>query len=147
MNNKTLVTIIAVLVLIGAVVVLGKLGNKTSQPSNVTSQLSTPAQTTTKQGAGGAIPKETIATVNLTSSGFDPKTATVKAGTRVIWLNKSGAAATVNSAVHPTHQAYPPLNLGEFPNGSSVQLVFDKPGKYGYHDHLNPSRTGTVVVE
>ncbi len=141
MNNKTLVTIIAVLVLIGAVVVIaGKLGNKSVQPS-------TPAQTTTKQGAGGAIPKETIATVNLTSSGFDPKTATVKAGTRVIWLNKSGAAATVNSAVHPTHQAYPPLNLGEFPNGSSVQLVFDKPGKYGYHDHLNPSRTGTVVVE
>jgi len=148
MNNKTLVTIIAVLVLIGAVVVvLGKSGNKTSQPTETTGQPSTPAQSTTKQGAGGAIPKETIANVNLTSSGFDPKTITVKAGTRVIWLNKSGGGATVNSAVHPTHQAYPPLNLGQFPDGSSVQLVFDKTGTYKYHNHLNPSQTGTVVVE
>ena len=143
MNNKTLVIIIVVLVLIGAVVVaLGKLGNKSAQPSTVTSQPST-----STQGTGGTIPKETIANVNLTSSGFDPKTLTIKAGTRVIWVNKSGAAATVHSAVHPTHQVYPPLNLGEFPDGSSVQLVFDKPSAYNYHDHLNPSRTGTVVVE
>lgn len=140
--------IIAVLVLIGAVVViLGKLGNKPAQPSNVTSQPSTPAQGTTNQGAGGTVPKEPIVNVNLTSSGFDPKTLTIKTGTRVIWLNKSGAAATVNSVVHPTHQVYTPLNLGEFPDGSSVQLVFDKSGTYNYHDHLNPSRTGTVVVE
>ena len=143
MNNKTLVIIIAVLVLIGAVVVaLGKLGNKSAQPSNVTSQPSTPAQ-----GTGGTTPKETIANVNLTSSGFDPKTVTIKTGTRVIWVNKSGGDATVNSAVHPTHQLYPPLNLGQFPDGSSVQLVFDKPGTYKYHNHLNPAQTGTVVVE
>jgi len=142
-NNKTLIAIIVTLILIGAaVVVLGKLGNKPAQPSSVTSQPSTPAQ-----GTGGTVPKETIVNVNLTSSGFDPKTVTIKTGTRVIWINKSGAAATVNSAVHPTHQVYPPLNLGEFPDGSSVQLVFDKPGTYNYHDHLNPSRTGTVVVE
>ena len=148
MNNKTLVIIIAVLVLIGAVVVVaGKLGNKTSQPIETTGQPSTPARSTTKQGTGGTVPKETIKNVTLASSGFDPKAVTVKAGTRVIWLNKSGGGATVNSAVHPTHQVYPPLNLGEFPDGSSVQLVFDKAGTYKYHNHLNPSQTGTVVAE
>lgn len=141
MNNKTLVIIIAVLVLIGAVVVVaGKLGNKSAQPS-------TPAQSTTGQDTGGTVPKETIKNVTFTRSGFDPKTVTIKAGTRVIWLNKSGGPATVNSAIHPTHQVFPPLNLGEFPDGSSVQLVFDKPGTYNYHNHLNPSQTGTVVVE
>lgn len=148
MNNKTLVVIIAVLIVIGAVVVFaGKIGNKSVQPSNVTSQPGTPVQSTANPGTGGTAPKETIATVNLTSSGFNPKTITIKTGTRVIWINKSAAAATVNSDIHPTHQLYTPLNLGEFPNGSSVQLVFDKPGTYKYHDHLNPSRTGTVVVE
>src|SRR3989344_739145 len=148
MINKTLVAIIAVLVLVGAVVVvLGKIGNKTNQPTGTTGQPSAPAQSTTSQGTGGTIPKETIVNVNLTSSGFDPKTVTVKAGTRVIWFNKSGDTATVNSDIHPTHQLYAPLNLGEFPDGSSVQLVFDKPSTYGYHDHLNPSRTGTVIVE
>ena len=142
MNNKTLAIIIAVLILIGAIIVIaGKLGDKSAQPPNVTSQ------DATNQGTGGTTPKETIASINLTSPGFSPNTITVKTGTRVIWLNKSGAAATVNSAIHPTHRVYTPLNLGEFPDGSSVQLVFDKPGTYKYHDHLNPSRTGTVVVE
>ncbi|OGH39191.1 MAG: hypothetical protein A3B44_02675 [Candidatus Levybacteria bacterium RIFCSPLOWO2_01_FULL_38_21] len=143
MNNKTLVIVIAVLIIIGAVVVVaGKVGNKPSQPSSVTNQQGAPAQSTT-----GATTKENVANVTLTSSGFDPKTVTIKTGTRVIWLNKSGRAATVNSAVHPTHQVYRPLNLGEFPDGSSVQLVFDKPGTYKYHNHLNPAQTGTVVVE
>ncbi len=142
MNNKTLILIIVVLVIVGvAVVIVGKSGNKTTQP---TSQPSTPAQS---QGTGGTVPKETIANVNLTSSGFNPKTITVKTGTRVIWINKSGDIATVNSDSHPTHQLNQLLNLGEFPDGSSVQLVFDKPGSYSYHDHLNPSRTGVVVVE
>ena len=142
MNNKTLVIVIAVLILIGAVIVIaGKLGDKSAQPLNVTNQ------DTTKQGTGGTTPKETISSINLTSSGFSPNTITIKTGTRVIWLNKSGAAATVNSAVHPSHKVYTPLNLGEFRDGSSVQLVFDKPGTYKYHDHLNPSRTGTVIVE
>lgn len=148
MNNRTLIAIIAILVVVGVVVVvLGKVGNKTNQPTGTAGQPSAPAQNTTGQGTGGTLPKETIANITLTSSGFDPKTVTVKAGTRVIWLNKSVAPATVNSALHPTHQVHPPLNLGEFPDGSSVQLVFDKPGTYNYHDHLNPSRTGTVVVE
>lgn len=147
MNNKTLIAVIVVLVVIGAVVVVLGKGGKTNQPIETTGQPSTPAQNTTGQGTGGTVPKETIKNVTLTSSGFDPKTVTVKAGTRVIWLNKSGEGATVNSDPHPIHQAYQPLNLGEFPDGSSVQLVFDKPGKYGYHNHLNPSQNGTVVVE
>lgn len=88
---------------------------------------------------------ETIVTV--TALGFVPQTLTIKAGTKVLWMNKSGGTVTVNSAGHPAHLAYPPLNLGEFNDGSSVQLGFDKPGTYNYHDHLNPSLTGTIVVE
>jgi len=68
-------------------------------------------------------------------------------GTKVVWIKKSGAVATVNSADHPTHLVYPPINMGEFKDGTSVQLVFDKPGTYKYHNHLIPSQTGTVVVE
>ncbi|OGH21657.1 MAG: hypothetical protein A2629_01995 [Candidatus Levybacteria bacterium RIFCSPHIGHO2_01_FULL_41_15] len=146
MNNKTLIGIIVVLVIIGGALLFT--GNKSTQPTETTTQQGTPAQNTTNQGTtGGIVPKETITNVAVTSSGFEPKTVTVKIGTRVIWLNNSGADATVNSAVHPTHQIYPPLNLGQFPDGSSVQLVFDKAGTYKYHDHLHPERTGTVVVQ
>ena len=85
--------------------------------------------------------------VALTNVGFTPQTVTVQAGTKVTWTNNSGGNATVNSSVHPSHQDYPPLNLGEFEDGQTLFLVFDTPGTYKYHDHLNPSWTGTVVVE
>ena len=85
--------------------------------------------------------------VTLTETGFSPETVTIKAGQKVTWNNKSGAAATVNSDIHPTHALYPPLNLNEFSNGESLELVFDKPGTYTYHDHLHPDRRGTVVVK
>jgi len=87
------------------------------------------------------------ARVTLTKSGFSPQIVTVKAGTKVTWTNQSGGAATVNSSVHPTHKDYLPLNLGEFGNGEALSLVFDKPGTYKYHNHLNASQFGTVIVE
>lgn len=88
-----------------------------------------------------------LANVILGDSGFVPKDIIVKVGTTVIWRNSSGKAATVSSDDHPTHQLYPFLNLGEFPNSSSLQVVFDKAEKYSYHNHYNASQTGTVTVE
>lgn len=87
------------------------------------------------------------ATINLTRDGFTPQTLTVKAGTKVIWTNESGKAATVNSANHPTHQVYPPLNLGQFGQGENLSLIFNTPGTYKYHNHLNSSEFGSVIVE
>ncbi|MCL4366879.1 cupredoxin domain-containing protein [Patescibacteria group bacterium] len=85
--------------------------------------------------------------VILDSSGFSPATLTIKAGFTVIWKNNSGQSATVNSDPHPIHTDYPPLNLGTFPNGGTLQLTFDKPGTYGYHNHLNPNEKGTIIVQ
>jgi len=88
-----------------------------------------------------------VINITLADVGFTPRDITVKARTRVVWVNKSGQAATVNSYDHPTHRLYPFLNLGEFPSGSSVQAVVEKAGKYSYHNHYNASQTGTVTVE
>ncbi len=85
--------------------------------------------------------------ITLTAGGFSPSTLTVKAGTTVRWVNKSGQLGQVDSDPHPTHTSYPPMNFEAFSDGSSVELVFNKPGTYHYHNHLNPSQTGTVVVE
>lgn len=132
---------IAIYVLIGVVVygliyyfVLAKKGNVYNQPKS-SSQVA-PSAAVVQQN-----------TVTLAQDGYSPATITVKAGDRVIWVNKSGAAATVNSDPHPTHTNYPPLNLGTFPDGGSVSLTFDKPGTYGYHNHLNPGQKGTVIVQ
>lgn len=81
------------------------------------------------------------------ADGFSPASLTIKVGDRVTWVNESGTDATVNSAPHPAHTNYPPLNLGSFSDGATLSLVFDKPGTYKYHNHLNPSQFGAIVVQ
>lgn len=141
--NKLILVIIVAVVVIGAIVLAGgkKSNNVTPNPSEQTTLPTEQAQ----QPIGAE--QTTQEAVTLTTTGFEPQTVTIKAGTKVVFTNKSGDVATVNSAIHPTHLVYPPLNLGEFTDGKTVELVFDKPGTYKYHDHLSPTRTGTVVVE
>jgi len=154
MNNKTLVTIIIVLLIAGVVIVVGgNLFNKKGSPESNTNTNNTSTSTQQqvnqqlKAGEITTINNEKIMTINASDTGFQPDKVTIKAGTRVIWISSSSKTVSVASDDHPTHQKYPPLNLGAFEKGSSVQLVFDKPGTYTYHNHLNPSMKGTIVVE
>lgn len=148
------------LMIVGAVIVLAGLGliyaikNQQNMSGGVSEPLPTAAS-----GLGEVTPSalsetptpveqtSNEATIRVTTSGFEPQTVTVKAGTKVVWVNNSGQTVTVDSVVHPTHLVYPPLNLGEFGDGQSVSLVFDKAGSYRYHNHWKSSWTGTVIVE
>lgn len=118
---------------------------QSSAPTQTVSPTAVMKKEVSPTGADKMMKKEE--TVNLTADGFNPQTLTVKVGTKVVWTNSSGARANVSSAVHPTHQLYPPLNLGNFEDGEEVSLTFEEAGTYKYHNHLNPSQTGTVVVE
>ena len=142
MNSKLLIGLAAVVIIVVVgLVALG--GSKKQTQTSPTSQ--SVEQPTTPPNQAQTTRQDTTVTVD--SSGFFLATLTIKVGTRVIWTNKSGSAISVNSDIHPTHRLYPPLNLGEVPNGENITLVFDKAGTYKYHDHYNPSHTGTVVVE
>ncbi len=99
------------------------------------------------QTVPAAVVPETQNKVTLSSDGFTPQTLTIKVGDSVTWINNSGGAATVNSDPHPIHTNYPPLNLGRFNDGEMLTLKFDKPGTYGYHNHVNPNQTGKIIVE
>lgn len=109
----------------------------TQEVISPTTSSATPSSTTTHEQNA----------VTLTQDGFSPATLTVKVGQTVTWTNSSGSTATVNSDPHPTHTAYPPLNLGSFANGASLSLSFPKAGTYGYHNHFNPGEKGTIVVQ
>ena len=85
--------------------------------------------------------------VKIESTGFVPASITVKPGEVVAWVNSDSTNHNVNSAVHPTHLLYPALNLGVIKPGESKSLNFPTAGTYKYHDHLNPSLTGSVTVE
>ncbi len=144
MNNKILLTVVGVLVVIGFLLILMNRPSSNSPVRNSQNKVNTPSTVNAPTS-----PKVIMGdnTITETATAFTPATLPVKAGRNVFWINKSGGTGNVSSAKHPTHLEYSPLNLGDFNNGSSVQLIFDKPGTYHYHDHLHPNRTGTIVVE
>lgn len=92
------------------------------------------------------IPSPVIHTVTLTKAGFEPKKLTVKKGEIIIWTNKSGSAASVNSAEYPTHKLFPALNLGIFEDGQNVQARIFQTGEYKYVNHNAPAQTGIITV-
>ena len=86
--------------------------------------------------------------VKISSAGFLPKEITIKKGEEVTWVNEDSSGHQVNSAIHPTHQIYPPLNsVGLLESGEKKSLSFPDAGVYKYHDHLNPTLFGSVTVE
>ena len=156
MNRNILIAIVVILVVGGVVMVQNNSKNQSTTPS-VQTQTPSAEEGDAKMEKSETEPsdsgdkaeekdeKENV--VTMTSSGFEPQTITIKAGEEVVWVNKSGGVGTVDSADHPTHLKYSPLNLGSFQDGEEHELVFDKPGTYGFHDHLHPNRFGKVVVE
>jgi len=151
MNRNLIIFIVVVLVLVGGYSLV-KSKNQSSTTAPVPStQTQNPTTAPSAMEKSPSTEPEAMSqkedTVTLSAEGFTPATITVKKGDKVVWINKSGDSATVDSNNHPSHLLYPPLNLGSFNDGEKHELVFDKAGSYGYHDHFHPSRKGTVVVE
>jgi len=85
--------------------------------------------------------------VTYTDSGFSPAQVSVKAGDTVTFKNDSKSNIQVNSAPHPAHTQFPELNIGSIAPGESKTVTFTTAGTKKYHNHLNPSQNGTIVVE
>ena len=96
--------------------------------------------------------------VKYTNQGFSPKTISINEGDTVTWTNESNLNLWVASSIHPTHNEYPEESdsdcggstfdacIGIGP-GEEWSFTFNEVGSWDYHDHLNPSRTGTVEVD
>jgi len=85
--------------------------------------------------------------IAYTDSGFSPAEVKVKVGETVTLKNDSSSSVQVNSAPHPQHTQFPELNLGAIAPGESKTVTFTTAGTKKYHNHLNPSQNGTIVVE
>ena len=139
MNNTRLLMLGAV-VLVVLVTGYLLLSNKSTNQAGTQNPNPTQAQTQTEE-------QNKEASVNVTATGFEPQSLTVSVDTNVVWTNSSGEVTNVSSDNHPTHLRFPFLNLGNFDNGTTVSVVFDKAGTYAYHNHLHPEQTGTVMVK
>ena len=90
------------------------------------------------------------------NSGYAPEALTIKIGQTVVFKNESDQPTWPASAMHPTHNGYPTTGgcigsvfdaCGEVVPGGAWSFQFDQKGSWKYHDHLNPSSKGTIVVE
>lgn len=151
MNSRN--TIIAGVV-IALILVGGYLGRHqiksmlgmTPQPAQV-DQIQTPTPETPTSTDSATTPA-TQNMITITSTGFSPQTITIKAEDSVTWTNSDTSNHTVNSNPHPTHTLYPLLNtIGLMKPGEIKSVTFTTAGTYTYHDHLNSSLTGIVIVQ
>jgi len=133
---KQLLFIGAILaVIVGSFSISSKLGKIKS--SNADSYAST---TSSQISATSTI-------VLITSSGFSPKSVTVKRGSIVTFKNIDGEAHWPASDAHPSHTVYPEFDpKDDVLPGESWSFVFDKVGEWRFHDHENPLLRGTVTV-
>jgi plastocyanin len=100
--------------------------------------------------------------IKITTNGFEPKEIEITKGTKVTWINEQTNLSWPASAVHPTHEVYPGSSIKKcgtpeqdkifdacrgLNQGESWSFVFNEIGEWSYHDHLNPSWTGEIVVK
>ncbi|MDE2078922.1 MAG: hypothetical protein KGI73_00895 [Patescibacteria group bacterium] len=112
------------------------------------------------QGPGAAAPQ--TVTVTYDGSSFSPSTINIHTGDTVTFVDSSSNPMWVASGVHPTHTVYDGTDrsthcatgyTGPTPfdecqaSTASYSFTFTKTGTWPFHNHVNPSATGKVVVE
>jgi plastocyanin len=78
--------------------------------------------------------------IKITSTGFTPKTVTINQNDAVKWTN----ADKVNHQLVANNGAFA---SGILKPGETYSFTFATAGKFGYHDALHPSLTGTIYVK
>jgi len=127
--------------------------NPQQVPETEQPQVQTPTPKT--NGSGGTFsgegevtaPDISVFEVTYDGENFSPASLTVKAGDVVFFKNDSSGSFRPASDPHPSHTDYPGFDSkNPVAAGSRFEFKFTKVGTWGYHNHLNPSSKGTVIV-
>lgn len=120
--------------------------NQQTVPQPSTSESST--QQSAPQSSAGQAPVAAENVVTYGESGFSPSILRVKVGTTVIFKNEKSGPMWVASNPHPIHTDYSGFDAKRgYSKGESYSFTFTKPGSWKYHNHLNPSEGGVIIVE
>jgi plastocyanin len=89
-----------------------------------------------------AEPKNSPNQVVIDNFAFRPATITVKAGTKVTWVNRDDVPHTVTSTKKPRL-----FHSGTLDTDDKFEHVFSEPGTYEYFCAVHPHMTGKVIVK
>ena len=145
--KKGIIIGVVILVLAGAGVGYA-LTRKKSTPVTTTNT-TTPATTTTDSSSTTPTTdnKTTETVITYSDNGFSPASITVKSGSTVTIKNTSSHTMQFDSDPHPAHTGNQELNEGIIGAGKSGSFVVTRTGTFGYHNHLDDSETGTIIVQ
>lgn len=158
-NTYVAIIVIVLIIVIGALYFYwsGNQSQSNPYPAGSTTQVPTPqVEMQTSTPVTGSTPPSEGIVVAYTDSGFSPKTLTIKKGDTVTFKNNASDDVRVASNPHPVHNGYPTKggcvgstfdSCSNIPPGSSWSFTFGFVGSWGYHNHLNPSEGGTIVVQ
>jgi len=118
----------AIAIAIGSVLIIVLTGDAASGES-----ASTDSAPVAAQEAGAAVK------VDITNFKYKPETITVKAGSKVTWVN--------NDVAPHTATADDTFDTGNLEKGGSKAITLSKPGSYSYVCEFHAFMTGTVVVK
>jgi plastocyanin len=121
MNNKIIVGIVFIILVIGGWIFF------VNKPTSNTS----PVQTTQ------SVPQDPNSIV-IENFSFNPTAITVKAGDAVTWTNQDSTVHTIKSDSFNSA----PLNQGD-----TFKFIFTTKGSFAYVCGIHPSMTGTIIVE
>ena len=102
-----------------------------------------PAHRAMTPGEGTAAAPETVPNqVVIDNFAFQPATLTVKAGTKVTWVNRDDVPHTATSTARPKRFDSRTLDTDD-----QFSHVFTAPGTYEYFCAVHPNMTGRVIVK
>lgn len=85
--------------------------------------------------------------VTIDGGVLNPVEVTINVGDSIVWLNKDTTVRKIASDPHPSHSALPELLSPDLAANQTYSFKFMTAGTWAYHDHLNPTLKGTVVVK
>ncbi len=86
--------------------------------------------------------------VTITDSGFSPVQIEIGQGDSIQFINRSSRQSWPASDPHPTHEflsGFDPLHA--INAGESWNFRFTEAKEWGYHDHVQPHRRGSIIVK
>lgn len=135
MNSvKKALIVIAVLLVFGAVYLVGLSSRNDPAASGITTEQPAPKD------------KDGLTIITFTNNGFQPETYIVPANSYVRIRNLSISILQFSSDPYKAPSYNPELNAGTFNPGDTRTFFISQQGKWGFHNGLNPSQTGTLIV-
>src|SRR3989338_6399512 len=148
-------------IVIIAVIVLIILGVSLLSKKNTSDETPEENLSSSQEEIISETPEPTEHLVEITLEGFVPKDLEIKKGEKVTWINKLATESRPASNFHPTHTNYPGSSIikcgtaeekeafdscRNLNKGESYSFVFNEIGSWTYHNHLQPSKDGKIIV-